>query len=70
LSASPNETNEFTVDETAKRISTMKDITLETEEALLACDVSDEALEIASGGASVHANFTLGACTGLSECPG
>ena len=66
------------VDETTKRISNMKDITLKTdqdftlkaEEALLACDVSDEALEVASGAAREQANFTLGSCTGLSECPG
>jgi hypothetical protein len=48
----------------------MKDITLKTEEALLAGDVSDEALEAASGGAREQAHFTLGSCTGLSECPG
>jgi hypothetical protein len=35
------------------------------EEILL--DVSDEALE---GAAKVYASFTLGSCTGLSECPG
>ena len=38
------------------------------EEILL--DVSDEALEVAAGAATVHASFTLGSCTGLSECPG
>lgn len=48
----------------------MKDITLKTEETLLACDVSDEALEVASGAAREQTNFTLGSCTGLSECPG
>jgi hypothetical protein len=41
-----------------------------TEEKLLAFEVSDEALEIAAGAAKEKANFTLGACTGLSECPG
>jgi len=40
------------------------------EEKLLAFEVSDEALEIAAGAAKEKANFTLGACTGLSECPG
>ena len=33
-------------------------------------EVSDEVLEIAGGTAKERANFTLGACTGLSECPG
>jgi hypothetical protein len=39
------------------------------EENLLAYEVSDEALETA-GGKEIAANFTLGSCTGLSECPG
>ena len=39
------------------------------EENLLTYEVSDEALEIA-GGKEMVANFTLGSCTGLSECPG
>ena len=33
-------------------------------------DVSDEVLELAAGAAKIHASFTLGSCTGLSECPG
>jgi hypothetical protein len=37
---------------------------------ILAFEVSDEALEIAADAAKEKANFTLGACTGLSECPG
>ena len=41
-----------------------------TEEEILVFKVSDEALEIAAGSAKDKANFTLGACTGLSECPG
>ena len=41
-----------------------------TDEEILAYDVSDEALEIATGKVSDKANFTLGACTGLSVCPG
>jgi hypothetical protein len=41
-----------------------------TEEEILAFEVSDEPLEIAAGTAKEKANFTLGACTGLSECPG
>ena len=38
-------------------------------ENLLTYEVSDEALEIAAG-TKEKMNFTLGACTGLSECPG
>jgi hypothetical protein len=54
----------------------MKDITLKTEKdtlktegALLPCHVSDEALESAGGASREPANFTLGSCTNLSECP-
>jgi hypothetical protein len=38
------------------------------EEDILAFEVSDEALEAAAG--SEQASYTLGACTGLSVCPG
>ena len=38
------------------------------EENLLTYEISDEALEIA-GGREIAVNFTLGSCTGLSECP-
>ena len=48
----------------------MKDIALTTDQEILTFDVSDEALEVAAGTAKERANFTLGACTGLSECPG
>jgi hypothetical protein len=48
----------------------MPDIALKTEEEILTFDVSDEALEIIAGTAKEKANFTLGACSGLSECPG
>ena len=41
-----------------------------TEEEILAFEVSDEAMEIAARTAKGKTNFTLGACTGLSECPG
>jgi hypothetical protein len=51
-------------------IKVMKDIAIEMQEKLLFLDVSDEALEVAAGAAKVHASFTLGSCTGLSECPG
>ena len=45
-------------------------MTDQNEEKLLTYEVSDEALEIAAGTAKEKTNFTLGACTGLSECPG
>jgi hypothetical protein len=51
----------------------MKNITIaleQTDEEILAFEVSGTALEIAAGTAKEKANFTLGACTGLSECPG
>jgi hypothetical protein len=41
-----------------------------TEEEILAFEVSDETLEIAASSAKEKANFALGACIGLSECPG
>jgi len=44
-------------------------IAVETVEETISFDVSDEALEIAAQ-AKEKAKFTLGACTGLSECPG
>jgi len=50
----------------------MNDTTMgldQTEEAILTFEVSDEALETAAGGKEKAANFTLGACTGLSVCP-
>ncbi len=47
----------------------MDDITVRTEDEMF-IDVSDEALEIAGGASEAQGNFTLGACTGLSECPG
>jgi hypothetical protein len=42
----------------------------QTEEELLTSGISDEALEVAAGTAREKANFTLGACSGLSVCPG
>jgi len=39
------------------------------ETDLLTYEVSDEALETAAGAAGEQVNFTLGSCTGLSECP-
>jgi hypothetical protein len=41
-----------------------------TEEDVLAFEVSDEALESAAGSTNEHVNYTLGACSGLSVCPG
>jgi hypothetical protein len=58
---------------TSRRIDTMKNITRgleQTDEESLAFEVSDEALEIAAGSAKEKASFTLGACSGLSVCPG
>ena len=51
---------------TTNGVKAMSDI----EKEILTFDVSDEALEIAAGAVSDKANFTLGASTGLSECPG
>jgi hypothetical protein len=49
----------------------MVDITLKTEEEILAFDISDEALEIAAGTVSDKANFTFGVCTAnQGGCPG
>ena len=42
----------------------------QAEEELLIGGISDEALEIAAGTDREKANFTLGACSGLSVCPG
>ena len=38
------------------------------DEWFLDHEISDESLESA-GGKEIAANFTLGSCTGLSECP-
>jgi hypothetical protein len=47
----------------------MTDIVLKAQDETLSFDVSDETLEVAAGAAKIGASFTLGACTGLSECP-
>jgi hypothetical protein len=47
----------------------MKTMIEQTEQEILAYDVSDEALEIAAGGKEKAGSFTLGACTGLTVCP-
>jgi hypothetical protein len=47
----------------------MNDITIgQTEEEILAFEVSDEALEASAGTGKEKADYTLGACTGLSVC--
>jgi hypothetical protein len=49
----------------------MKNATMvseKVEEEMLVFEVSDVALEIAAG--IEKQNFTLGACSGLSVCPG
>jgi hypothetical protein len=54
--------------------SEMNDSTIELgltkEEMMPILEASDEALEIAASSAEEKANYTLGACTGLSVCPG
>jgi hypothetical protein len=55
---------------TDKRINVMTDLALKAQEEIFSFDVSDEILEVAAGAAKLHASFTLGSCTGLSECPG
>ena len=45
----------------------MTDIMIDAEEEILDFEVSDEALEASAG---TEAAYTLGACTGLSVCPG
>jgi hypothetical protein len=44
-------------------------LTALNEEELITYEVSDEALENA-GANETATNYTLAACTGLSECPG
>jgi hypothetical protein len=41
----------------------------QNEEDILIKGISDEALEIAAAPVKEMANYTLGACTGLSVCP-
>jgi hypothetical protein len=53
-----------------KRINTMTDITI-TEEEILTCEVSDEALEAAANtGKDKAGSLTLAFCSGLDTCPG
>lgn len=51
----------------------MKNITVgleRSDEEIFTFEVSDDALQNAAGSAKDKTNFTLGSCTGLSECPG
>jgi hypothetical protein len=52
-----------------ERVKAMTDVMIDAEEEVLNYEVSDEALETA-GTEEAHAGYTLGACTGLSVCPG
>ena len=55
------------------RYNAMTNTTLglgDAEIEILGSEVSDAALESAAGTAKDKANFTLGACTGLSVCGG
>ena len=45
-----------------------KFLSASNDEELLIYEVSDEALET-TGGNEMAGNYTLAACTGLSECP-
>jgi hypothetical protein len=50
----------------------MNDTTIgldQAEEAILTCDVADEALERAAWTAKEMGNYTIGNCTGLETCP-
>ena len=42
---------------------------VQNDDSILNFEISDEALKSA-GDNAVAANYTLGACTGLSVCPG
>ena len=44
--------------------------TTKIEDEIISFGVSDEALEVAARAAKEKSSFTLGSCTGLSECPG
>ena len=46
-------------------------IALDQTEEILACDVSDEALETSAGtGSEIAGRYTLFYCTALDLCPG
>jgi hypothetical protein len=52
-----------------RKDQSMSDSIVEFETEVDCFEASDEALEIAAD-ASQDAHYTLGACTGLSVCPG
>ena len=47
----------------------MTNIKMNADVETLFVDASDEALEIVARAAKERSNFTLGSCTGLSDCP-
>jgi hypothetical protein len=59
---------------TTREITAMSDTTIgidQTEEEMLAYEVSDETLETAAGSGNENAkNYTLYFCTYMSLCPG
>jgi hypothetical protein len=48
----------------------MSESIVEHEEIDCSLEISDEALEIAGGEGQENPCYTLGACSGLSVCPG
>jgi hypothetical protein len=48
----------------------MSHTAIENEEEVFTFEISDEALETAAGSTKEQVNYTLGACSGLSVCPG
>lgn len=65
-----NGAKQLNISEQRTNAMTTKTILDRNEEELFINLVSDEALEIAAGSTKEKANFTLGACSGLSVCPG
>lgn len=60
-------------DPTNKGMNDMTNVMMarqQADEDIFASEVSDEALEICAGTENEKASYTLGACTGLSVCPG
>jgi hypothetical protein len=60
-------------DPTNKGMNDMTNVMMgrqQVDEEIFAFELSDEALEIAAGTENEKAGYTLGACSGLSVCPG
>ena len=57
------------IGEPGEKDHTMTKIDLDRHEDILSYEISDEALESAGDNVTA-ANYTLGACSGLSVCPG